>query len=45
MFEQQLTPLGLKELLFETDIEGKSAIIAHIDNIYDKYINNLSDFV
>lgn len=44
-FEQQLTPTGLKALLFATDIEGKSVIITHIDKIYNQYINNLNDFV
>ena len=44
-FEQQLTPQKLKELLFDTDIEGKSAIITHIDKIYDQYISNISQLV
>lgn len=43
-FEQQLNPERLKTVLFDTDIEGKNAIITHIDIIYERYINNLNDF-
>jgi LAS superfamily LD-carboxypeptidase LdcB len=39
----QLNVQGLTVLLMDTDIEGKSAILANMDEIFNRYITNISD--
>ncbi|WP_413110815.1 M15 family metallopeptidase [Thaumasiovibrio sp. DFM-14] len=38
----QLTPTLLKQILSNTDIEGKATIFSHLEAIYQRYICNIS---
>jgi LAS superfamily LD-carboxypeptidase LdcB len=39
----QLQPQSIAVLLTDTDIEGKSAILTHIDEIFTRFVTNISD--
>lgn len=41
--QQQLTVDALVELIASLEIEGKSTILEHIDDIYKNYINNICE--